>query len=374
MIYLTYNDQPSGIYFSQVIDVIKFCNSIQQKEKICLVAFISIRGFFRNRRQIKEKLPDSIVLPMAPGAKRWKWNILPLSFLKKISKSHTVMARGPFASSMALVLKQKGLIKNVIFDARGAYKAELNEYNVVNDEILKNQIANIEQDVLRRCDKILAVSHALVNYWEAEYSFVSKKHVVIPCTLSEDFVFNFPKQHEISNLKKEIGFCETDIVFVYSGSAAGWQSFSLVKKILAPLLDKNKNVKLLWLSNDFNENSDFVIKYKARIKTNWLKPADVRKYLLAADYGILYRENSITNSVASPVKFAEYLSCGLKIVVSNNLGDFTDFVKKHSCGVIGDELFFVEQVNYMDKVNYHTLAMTHLVKENFTKQYLSLID
>lgn len=374
MIYLTYNDQPSGIYFSQVIDVIKFCNSIQKKQNIRLVAFISIRSFFSNRKQIKEKLPNSIVIPMAPGAKRWKWNILPLCFIKTVNWSGSIIARGPFASSLALLLKQKGLIKSVIFDARGAYKAELNEYNVVNDEILKSQIANIEQDVLRRCDRILAVSHALVNYWKTEYSFVSEKHVVIPCTISNDFIFDFPKQQEISVLKKEIGFSESDIVFVYSGSAAGWQSFSLIENLLTPIMEKNKNVKLLWLTSDFNESSNFVIKYKSRIKTNWLRPSDVRKYLLAADYGILYRENSITNSVASPVKFAEYLSCGLKIVINNNLGDFSDFVKEHNCGVVGDEQFSVEQVDYKDKVKCHTLAMTYLVKGNFTKQYLSLIE
>ena len=56
MIYLTYNDLPSGIYYSQVTDVVNYLNSIQTKEKVRLVAFISIRGFFTNRKKIKDKL------------------------------------------------------------------------------------------------------------------------------------------------------------------------------------------------------------------------------------------------------------------------------------------------------------------------------
>lgn len=371
MIYLTYNDQPNGIYYSQVIDVVNYLNSIQSKEKIKLVALISIRVFFENRKKIKARLPDAIVLPMAPGASRWKWNSLQLGFIGHHDK---IMARGPFATSLALQLKQAGKVKKVIFDARGAYKAELNEYNVVNDEILKSEIASIEQDVLRRSDAILAVSNALVNYWKSHCSFESHKHVVIPCTLSNDFVFNFPTEYELKNIKKEAGFNEEDIVVVYSGSSAGWQSFSLVEEKMARLMETNSKVKLLWLTHDFNRQSDFVKRFEKRIVTNWLQPKDVRKFLLAADYGIIYRENTVTNQVASPVKFAEYLSCGLDVLISDHLGDFSKFVQEQGCGQSGDSEWKLYELGYEKKKKNHELAMKNLTKENFKKQYLSLLD
>jgi hypothetical protein len=374
VIYLTYNDQPSGIYNSQVIDVINYFNTIQSKEEVKLVALISIRNYFTNRKKIKERLPNSVVLPMAPGASRWKWNAFPLQLFKLVNRSEKIMARGPFATALALSLKQKGKVKKVIFDARGAYKAELNEYDVVNDEMLKHQISHLEQDVLRRSDAILAVSQALVNYWRTEYNFVSDKHVVIPCTLSKDFMFEFPPAYELTNIKKEIGFAADDIVIVYSGSSAGWQSFSLVEKLLDGIMSNNEKVKLLWLTHDLNENSEFVKKFKSRIKTNWLKPADVRKYLLAADYGLLYREPSVTNQVASPVKFAEYLSCGLNVIISEQLGDFSEFVKAHGCGSIGDAKINLTSLGYEVKKRNHDLAMQQLTKTNYTKAYLSLLD
>lgn len=374
MIYLTYNDLPSGIYYSQVTDVVNYLNAIQSKEKVRLVALISIRNFFANRKKIKDKLPDSIVLPMAPGISRWKWNTTPLTLLKLVGASDKIMARGPFAAAMALSLKQKGKIKKVIFDARGAYKAELNEYDVVDDEILKHQIAHLEQDVLRRSDAILSVSNALVDYWKREYNFNSDKHVVIPCTLSKDFVFDFPPEYELKNYKTEIGFKEDDTVMVYSGSSAGWQSFSLVENLMDNIMSKNQNVKLLWLTHDLNSQSEFVNKFKDRIKTNWLKPADVRKYLLAADYGIMYREDSDTNKVASPVKFAEYLSCGLNVVISEQLGDFSEFVKRNNCGMVGESNLNLEKVSYNQKKTNHELAINYLVKNHYTKEYLSLLD
>lgn len=374
MIYLTYNDLPSGIYNSQVIDVVKNLNSIQSKEKVRLVALISIRNYFANRNKIKSQLPDSVVLPMAPGASRWKWNSVPLTLFKLINSSSKIMARGPFATALALSLKQKGKVKKVIFDARGAYKAELNEYIVVNDEILKHQISHLEQDVLRRSDAILAVSNALVDYWKREYNFISDKHVVVPCTLSKNFIFDFPPQYEILNYKKDFGFDENDIVMVYSGSSAGWQSFSLVEQLLDKLMSNNQKLKLLWLTHDLNTSSEFVHKFRDRIKSNWLKPEDVRKYLLVADYGILFREQSETNRVASPVKFAEYLSCGLDIIISDNLGDFSKYVIENNCGIAGEDNLKLLPVSYEKKLANHQLAMNSLVKEHYTKEYLSLLD
>lgn len=374
MIYLTYNDAPSGIYSSQVVDVVKFLNSIQQKEHVQLLALISARHYFKERKAIKALLPESTVLPMFPGVKQWKKNLLIIRMFCGAAKSGKMMARGPFAAELALQLRESGIIKTVLFDARGAYKAELNEYNVINDDSLKSEIAVIEQDALRRCDKILAVSSALINYWKEEYDFSSFKHVVIPCTLNADFNTDFPKENELISIKKEIGLDEEDIVMVYSGSSAGWQSFSLVEQVMQKVMEGNPKLKLLWLTNDLNNNSEFVKKYRNRIITNWLKPADVRRYLLAADYGILFREQSTTNKVASPVKFAEYLSCGLKIIISKNLGDFSQFTKENQCGITEESLNSIGPVSYDEKLRVHNLAINKLTKERFIKQYLFLLE
>lgn len=47
-------------------------------------------------------------------------------------------------------------------------------------------------------------------------------------------------------------------------------------------------------------------------------------YHLAGDVGLLLREDSLTNRVASPVKFAEYLRCGLPVVLTPYVGDFSE--------------------------------------------------
>ena len=55
------------------------------------------------------------------------------------------------------------------------------------------------------------------------------------------------------------------------------------------------------------------------------------------DYGLIIRDESITNQVSSPVKFAEYLYAGLKIIISSNIGDYSKFVLDNDCGFLDNQ-------------------------------------
>lgn len=371
MFYLTYNDSPSGIYNSQVIDVVKNFNTIQNSKKVKLIALISIRTFFEDRKKIKTLLPESLVLPMFPTAALWKWNFITLFFVCLFSSRKKIMARGAFATCLALRLKKIGLIKKVIFDGRGAYWAELNEYSVVQNKNVVDQIKEIEKRALLESDHRLAVSNALVNYWKAEYNYNSNDHIVVPCTLSDNFIFDLPTEQQLKENKKLLGYNENDIVIVYSGSSAAWQSFDLVDDLLLSIFEKNANVKLLMLTHPVNKNSKVYKAFENRIKTLWVNPEEVRDYLIGCDYGIMFRQNTITNKVASPVKFGEYLSCGLKVIISNDLGDFTKFSEANS--LRGDSEN-INSVSYIEKLRIHQLAMKELRKENFKAEYLKLLD
>src|ERR1041385_2989226 len=119
MVYLTFNDPPSGIYYSQVTDTCIFFER-ELKEDVKLVAFISFRGFFTGRKKISQAFPGSFVFPMFPGVKNWKKNRFLLSFFFLFHSTHLVIARGPFAAWLALRSKKRGRISKVCFDARGA--------------------------------------------------------------------------------------------------------------------------------------------------------------------------------------------------------------------------------------------------------------
>jgi hypothetical protein len=360
MIFLTYNDNYSGIYKSQVIDV---CRLFEEHfgEKVKLVALVSARNYKAQRRLIKKDYSAALVLPMFPKVRFWKINVITLFFCFSDKK---VWARGPFAANLALRLKKMGLVKKIIFDARGAYRAELTEYNVVPDEKIKNSIANIEKIALLESDAQLAVSQKLKDWWKEQYAFVPVKAEVIPCTMSDYFDQAFPTEEAIHSARKALGFTKEDIVITYSGSSAGWQSFEMVDEFLFKLMSEDERIRLLFLSDKTPPESKTFSSFSGRIVTKWVKPSEVRNLLLACDYGLLIREKSVTNKVASPVKFAEYLSCGLQVIISEELGDFTEFVKMRNCGTVfsPSTSLRVTITPYEKKQLTHKLAVEHFSK------------
>jgi hypothetical protein len=94
-----------------------------------------------------------------------------------------------------------------------------------------------------------------------------------------------------------------------------------------------------------------------------------------ADYGILLREKSITNKVASPVKCAKYLSRGLKVLISPEIGDYSDWVKNNDLGFI---IEIESQLPQLIKENRKPMVLFASEKLNkqtgsIQKKYLSVI-
>lgn len=64
---------------------------------------------------------------------------------------------------------------------------------------------------------------------------------------------------------------------------------------------------------------------------------EISQYLSAADVAIIMREDIPTNNVASPIKIGEYLSCGLPIILTKGIGDYSEMVQKAKVGLLLDE-------------------------------------
>jgi hypothetical protein len=377
MLYLTFNDAPSGIYFSQVTDACRYLKRDLQVVNVRLVAFISMRSFAKNRALIRAELPDAIVVPMLPTMRLWKFNLLLLCVFPILFDSRKIIARGPYASWMALSLKKIGFSPSVVFDARGAYAAELNEYNVVEDKKVSGGIRELEARVLKESDFRMAVSSKLVNYWKSEYSYNSNAHAIIPCTLNSCFLQPMPEQLALDKLKLALGFGPEDVILAYSGSSAGWQSFVMVDEFLGLLMTENPKLKVLFLAPTLPAEMKSAGRYLGRIRSMWVKPAEVPDLLCICDYGLIIREKSVTNEVASPVKFAEYLSSGLSILISENIGDYSEFVRQKGCGIVIQDIRKPLQIPAIlpaEKVRLNKLARMNFSKAAYRASYQKITE
>ena len=279
------------------------------------------------------------------------------------------MSRGIFSTNLALISKRKKC--KIIYDGRGAINAEQIEYGVYDKTGLENKIFELEKSAVLNSDYRISVSTKLVNYWQKEYNFKSDNYVVIPSSSNNAI--------KLFNLKRsDFQIQEDDILVVFSGSLSRWHSFSTMLVHFESFLEINSDVKILILSKKNNQITTLINMYPKRVINKWVSPEKVSDLLILGDYGYVYRESSITNQVASPVKIAEYLSCGLKILISNDLGDYSKIVEENDLGNIIDNKFDfkLNKVNSVEKAKIQTFFNNNLSlnSENISNSYLKLLD
>lgn len=269
-------------------------------------------------------------------------------------------------------MRDRGLVKKVCFDGRGAYAAEWEEYRIIDDDALIAQFRPLENEAVNTSDFRIAVSNALVAHWRERYGYIGDAHVVVPCTLGVDTEVGGASSVEPTGRPTDPG----TVRLAYSGSTAGWQSFELLEKLLAKVLDTQPEARVLFLSKHDAHTAQLEKKYPGRVEVKWLDHAQVKTALESCDHGIMVRENTITNQVASPTKFAEYLSSGLRIITNDGLGDFSELVKKYDLGVVLDASGTVPQLSpttVEERARLRSFASAHFTKRAYENQFQRLL-
>ena len=140
------------------------------------------------------------------------------------------------------------------------------------------------------------------------------------------------------------------------------------------MLNADKHYKIIFLAQQEKSIDRLREKFPQQVLQKWVAHNQVTDILAACDYGILIRENTVTNQVASPTKFAEYLASGLPVIISANLGDYSAFVETHRCGIkFNGELPVIIKPDSAEKKRMKQLALQNFTKESFKDKYEDLL-
>jgi hypothetical protein len=102
---------------------------------------------------------------------------------------------------------------------------------------------------------------------------------------------------------------------------------------------------------------------------------------MAADMGLLIRERHPLNEVAAPTKFAEYVMTGLPVMISEYIGDYSEFVRNKNIGIVLSNI--AKEDEYLSKFASfrndptvpNRVEIFDLGKERFSKQkYAKLMN
>jgi hypothetical protein len=277
------------------------------------------------------------------------------------------------------------------YDARAA-SAEENKYLAMkrNDFSKKRSeiiayIIDLENCTLHSAEKIFIVSENLKDYFIRTYGIEKSKFFLYPC-LSDSQKFYYD-QNLRTKMRRQLDYKDEDKVYVYAGGMnSSWHITGLLFNFFDYLNSNQKNVKFLILSKDIVSISKMLEAYPAimdKVSFASVENEIICKYYNAADYGVLFRENSIMNNVASPTKFAEYLLSGLPVLISEGVGDYSIFCRDKKVGfVINEEqlknnsLFDLKsfQSTSFDRNYISTIGKKYLTKESISPKVLDLFN
>ncbi len=259
-----------------------------------------------------------------------------IKYLYSNNSYDIVHCRGYIAAILGLRCKKEFRSK-FIFDMRGWWADEKKESGLW-DNILFNPVykyfKKLEKDFFRESN----YSISLTNTGKREIIGKQLKNdniAVIPTCVDFDVFKPFSEDIRLS-VRQSLKIPSEANVLIYSGALGTNYNNEGIFKIYQTLRLKNKNSYFLILSKD---NPDYVNAELKRFNVNTdnirivnSSYADVHKYLMAGDVGIILYKKQFSAIGRSPTKLGEYWASGLPMISVKGLGDLDDIIYKYPEG------------------------------------------
>jgi glycosyltransferase involved in cell wall biosynthesis len=342
-----------GVFESQVLDYGRFLESLGVKFQYLL--FEGFRTWRNSRGQMEALL--RIYRKQFDAQIRMRYLLRPLSrrglhrAAAWISKeaiglgSETervlIQARGVSAAWAALEARRRLRSAVVLYDARDDPAAEARMEARHQDnfrerrrwEMRADFLEELEIRVCRESDHILAVSGPLRERVCEIGNRPSSSVTVVPCCLDPHrFAGAMATRTE---MRERLGVAENPVL-VYAGSLSVWQVPQRMAALVEEVQKRLPGACFLLLTRDRHLADKYFADLERRGSCKVVECGhdEVGRYLAASDIALLLREDDAVNRVACPVKFAEYQSCGLPVVLTQGIGDVSEYVRKTGHGRI----------------------------------------
>jgi glycosyltransferase involved in cell wall biosynthesis len=257
--------------------------------------------------------------------------------LVRRDKIEMVHARSHIAAAVALELKRRFGLK-MVFDLRGLMADEYVDANHWRKGGVRYRITKrMERRALAGADGIVTLTERIWPVIKSGDALRDRDvlHEVIPCCVDLE-LFRFDPQAR-ERRRTELGI-QNRLVLVYSGSIGGWYLTEQMADFFAALLRKRSDAHFLWLTLGSAEMIGNLMSKRGITATQYTvlsaAPSDVWSYLSAGDAGIAFYKPAFSRMATSPVKIAEYLACGLPLVINAGIGDSDAVITAERIGAL----------------------------------------
>lgn len=229
---------------------------------------------------------------------------------------------------------------------------------VAEESFLKNDskirfslLKVIENICLYLSNAYIFVSPYMKDMYSRKKYVKNKPALIIPCV--SDLVYN-------NQTKVPYSFC-------YLGGMSKWQCFPSIVRLMNIIDNKYPKSIFKVATNELDlcnkiikDNASEALASKIQVCSLSSKE-QIEDFLGNCSYGFLIREDILLNNVSSPIKMAEYLSCGVNVITTKAIRSYYSLL--NNAGIILDSNNSIENFDFKEDVN----AALELYKEVFSQ-------
>jgi hypothetical protein len=315
------------------------------------LALIGLRDYRRERREqhqrlraLRQRLDGGIeLLPFPyPGSEL----ALPLLVHRlrphMSSERRTIIhARGHDACRLALGVRRAHPAARVIFDVRGEAEAELRyEANGADPASVERSVDAarlVERRAAVEADLWFCVSRRLRDHLRGVHpDLADDKVFVVPCAASTK-KFHFDRTLRAS-MRERLGLAPDTPVLIYVGQLIRYEMPEATAAVAVAAQRVWPNLHLIVVTPHTDRANRLLADALPNGRYTVARAAhhEINAYLNAADIGLLIREPHLLNQVACPTKFGEYAVTGLPVILTEQIGDCSAYVRDRYEGIVLD--------------------------------------
>jgi glycosyltransferase involved in cell wall biosynthesis len=253
------------------------------------------------------------------------------------ARVHTPAMMGALAKKFIGGKKPK-----LLFDIRGFFPEEYTDAGVWKENgWLYRAVKRLEKWLLKEADGFVVLTERarqILFPESAETGFdkFNRPVEVIPCCVD---LKRFETANEISRreVRQKLNIGDR-FALVYVGSFGGWYLTEETADIYGELKRKNADAFALVLTQSKPEMIEPLLRARGYREGEFfiqkVAPSEIPLYLSAADAAVSFIKPCYSKQASSPTKNAEYLACGLPLIVNGGVGDTTELTEADETGVV----------------------------------------
>ena len=205
----------------------------------------------------------------------------------------------------------------------------------------------LERWVVRNSDHVIAVSQKLADYVAERYGISSTKMSVIPCCADQKtFTWEVARRESV---RRSLNVSDK-LVCAHVGSFFEWYEPQLLVRVFNRIRSRF-DAHLLVVSSEMERIRAYLAAHLAEGSFTVVEALhrQIPDFLNASDLGLLLLRSAPNIKTSSPAKFSEYLNCGLPVLITPDVGDFSALIEKERVGAIVREDGEFE-MDFLDRV------------------------